>query len=154
MDAQYPRTLDLHGLTWIEALPSFLEFYNSAAQLSASKPVGRLEIVHEYGSTGVGGVLGKRLRAFLEQYPDRVQIQLDGNPGHTYVTPLAVLPEIEDMLVEKIIDYCDQPKSQSKIIGKFRINGDPAVLSALRTLEKQGRLSATHNGKVKVFVSV
>ena len=70
------------------------------------------------------------------------------------MTPLALLPEIEDMLVEKIIDYCDQPRAQSKIIGKFRINGDPAVLSALRTLEKQGRLSATHNGKVKVVVSV
>ena len=151
---QDSRTLDLHGLTWIEALYCFLEFYNSAAEFLLSKPIGTLEIIHGYGSTGVGGVLGKRLRVFLEQYPDRVQIQLDGNPGHTYVTPLAVLPEIEDMVAEKIVDYCDQPRAQSKIIRKFRVNGDPTVLKALRALEKQGRLSASHNGKVKIYVPV
>ena len=150
---QYSRMLDLHGLTWIEALPSFIEFYNSSVRLTPGKARG-LEIIHGYGSTGVGGILGKRLRAFLAQYSDRVEIQLDHNPGHTCLIPLSPLPKIKDMLAENIIGYCDRPRSQSKIIGKFRTNGEPAVLSAIEALKKQGRLSSTFNGKVKTLESV
>ena len=104
---QYSRILDLHGLTWVEALPSFIEFYNFSIRSASSKTNARLEIVHGYGSTGVGGTLGKRLRAFLDQYQDRVEVQLDENPGHTYLIPLSPLPEIKDMLAEDIIAYCD-----------------------------------------------
>ena len=151
---QYSRILDLHGLTWVEALPSFIEFYNFSIRSASSKTNARLEIVHGYGSTGVGGTLGKRLRAFLDQYQDRVEVQLDENPGHTYLIPLSPLPEIKDMLAENIIAYCDRPRSESKITGKFRTNGEPAVLRAIEVLKKQGRLSSTYNGRVKTLESV
>ena len=145
------RTLDLHGMTWLEALPAFIEFYNGAV---ARGDRAKLEIVHGYGSTGEGGVLLKRIRAFLESHAESLEVQTDSNPGHTFVVSKAALPNIVDMLYEDILAYCDTAKPQSKIIGKFRRSGQPEVLQALRTLESQRRLIARLKGKLKVYESV
>ena len=48
------ETLDLHGQTWSEALPAFIEAYNGALRRSG----GGLEVVHGYGASGVGSGLG------------------------------------------------------------------------------------------------
>jgi hypothetical protein len=58
------------------------------------------------------------------------------------------------MLCEDILAYCDTPKPQSKIIGKFRRSGQPEVLQAIRTLESQRRLTTRLKGKLKVYESV
>ena len=71
---------------------------------------------------------------------------VDGNPGHTIVLPVRPLPEIGDMLAEQVWEYCETPRAQSKITGRFRRHGDPQVMQAVRTLEKQGRLRAVSRG--------
>jgi len=151
------HTLDLHGLTWAEAEASFIEFYNQTFS-EAGKDAVRLDIVHGYGSTGIGGVLVTRLRRFLERYESCLEFQtgerVDGNPGHTIVVPLKPLPSLRDQLSQEIWDFCDRPRSQSKIIGKFRKHGEMVVLSTIKTLEKQKRLSPSNQGVHKLYQAV
>ena len=151
------RTLDLHGLTWAEAEASFIEFYNQALR-EVGKDVVRLDIVHGYGSSGIGGVLVTRLRRFLARYASclefKVGERVDGNPGHTIVVPLKPLPSLRDQLSQDIWDFCDRPRSKSKIIGKFRRHGEMVVLSTIKTLEKQKRLNPSNQGAHKLYQAV
>jgi len=151
------RILDLHGLTWAEAEASFIEFYNQTIR-QAGKDAVRLDVVHGYGSTGTGGVLGIRLRKFLGRNESRLDFQtgekVDGNPGHTVVVPLKPLPYLREQLSQDIWDFCDRPRSQSKIIGKFRRHGEPVVLSTIKTLEKQKRLRPSNQGAHKLYQAV
>ena len=151
------RTLDLHGLTWAEAEASFIEFYNQTLRQTGKDSVG-LDVVHGYGSTGTGGVLRIRLRGFLRRNESRLDFQtgekVDGNPGHTIVVPLKPLPSLRDQLSQDIWDFCDRPRSQSKIIGKFRRHGETAVLSSIKALEKQKRLRPSNQGAHKLYQAV
>ena len=148
------RILDLHGLTWAEAETSFIELYNQTLRQAGKDAVG-LDVVHGYGSTGTGGVLLTRLRGFLGRYESCLDFQtgekVDGNPGHTIVVPLKPLPSLRDQLSQDIWGFCDRPRSQSKIIGKFRRHGETAVLSAIKTLEKQKRLRPSNRGAHKLY---
>ena len=151
------RILDLHGLTWAEAEATFIEFYNQTLRQAGKDSVG-LDVVHGYGSTGIGGVLLTRLRGFLGRYESCLDFQtgekVDGNPGHTIVVPLKPLPSLRDQLSQDIWDFCDRPRSQSKIIGKFRRHGDTKVLSTIKTLEKQKRLRPSNQGAHKLYQAV
>jgi hypothetical protein len=148
------RELDLHGQTWSEALAAFVEFYNDAVQEGA----GSLDVVHGYGSTGEGGVLRTRLRAFLQRYEEHLEFRpgeaVDGNQGHTIVVPLQPLPSTEDALAEQVWAYCERAKGRSKIIGKFRRHGEPRVIEAIRALERQKRLRTVNKGRVKSYEAV
>ncbi|MSQ22724.1 MAG: hypothetical protein EXR53_05395 [Dehalococcoidia bacterium] len=70
----------------------------------------RLDVVHGYGSTGVGGVLCTRLRGFLERHKSYLEFQpgenVDGNRGHTIVVSMKPLPSLGDQLEEEIWVYC------------------------------------------------
>ena len=151
------RILDLHGLTWAEAEATFIEFYNQTLRQAGKNSVG-LDVVHGYGSTGTGGVLLTRLRGFLGRYESCLDFQtgekVDGNPGHTIVVPLKPLPSLLDQLSQDIWDFCDRPRSRSKIIGKFRRHGQTAVLSTIKTLEKQKRLRPSNQGAHKLYQAV
>ena len=151
------RILDLHGLTWAEAEAAFIEFYNQTLRQVGKGAVG-LDVVHGYGSTGTGGVLRTRLRGFLGRYESCLDFQtgekVDGNPGHTIVVPLKPLPSLLDKLSQDIWDFCDRPRSQSKIIGKFRRHGQTAVLSTIKTLEKQKRLRPSNQGAHNLYQAV
>ena len=151
------RILDLHGLTWAEAEASFIEFYNQTLRQVGKGAVG-LDVVHGYGSTGTGGVLRTRLRGFLGRYESCLDFQtgekVDGNPGHTIVVPLKPLPSLLDQLSQDIWDFCDRPRSQSKIIGKLRRHGQTAVLSTIKTLEKQKRLRPSNQGAHNLYQAV
>ena len=146
--------LDLHGYTWSEALLAYIEFHNHAVNSVGGTTIGRREIIHGYGSTGEGGVILRRLRAYLERHSDQVLVAYDSNLGHTYVTPIAALPEIGNMLQEEILEYCDGPRSQSKITGKFRRHGDRVVMAAIRALEREGKLKKEDKGKHKSYRSL
>ena len=140
--------IDLHGLTWQESLTRFMEAYNDAFD-SAGKPSGvKVRVVHGYGSTGEGGVLRKRLRGFCQRFEDYLEVttgeEIDGNRGYTVVSPIRRLPNTHDMLAEHILDYCERARSRSKISGRFRRYGQPHVMQAIRSLEKEGRLKR-HN---------
>ena len=149
-------SIDFHGKKWREALAEFIESYNSALQSANGTPV--LDIIHGYGSTGAGGALRNRIRAFLEHHSDRLQFvpgeTLDGNQGHTIVIPGRPLPELTDLLSKQILDYCQQPRTMSKITGRFRQHGDHRVMPAIRTLEKQGLLRTANRSRVKVYEAV
>ena len=79
---------------------------------------------------------------------------MDGNPGHTIVVAMRLLPSLQDQLSVYICDFCDKPRSQSKIIGKFRRHGEMVVLSAIKTLEKQKRLRSSNQGAYKSYQAV
>ena len=151
------HTLDLHGLTWAEAEASFIEFYNQALR-EVGKDVARLDVVHGYGSSGIGGVLVTRLRRFLGRYESCLEFKAgergDGHPRHTMVVPLKPLPSLRDQLSQDIWDFCDRPRSKSKIIGKFRRHGEMVVLSTIKTLEKQKRLNPSNQGAHKLYQAV
>lgn len=117
-----------------------------------------LEIVHGYGSSGTGGSLRRRVRSFLSLHSDRLEFQAgedaDGNPGHTIVLPIRPLPEVSDLLAEQVLEYCETARTQSRIAGKFRRYGDPSVIQAIRTLERQGRLRPVSKGRNKAYEAV
>ena len=148
------RTLDLHGLIWTEAHDTFIEFYNRAVR-RATGNVGRLDVVHGYGSTGTGGVLRARLRGYLERHKSYLEFQpgenVDGNQGHTIIVPLKLLPSTGEQLLEEIWAYCEKPRAQSKIIGKFRRHGEAEVLRNIRVLEKQHRLRSSTHGSLRLY---
>ena len=146
--------LDLHGLTWSEAEASFIELYNRTFD-QAGKVAVSIDVVHGYGSTGTGGVLRTRMRRFLARYASSLDFYtgetVDANPGHTIVVPLKPLPSLQHQLSQDIWDFCVRPRSRSKIIGKFRRHGETAVLSTIKSLEKQKRLRPSTHGAYKLY---
>ena len=137
-------SIDLHGLTWAEAQEEFISFYNGALAEAGSSACGQLHVIHGYGSSGDGGLLGNRIRGLLLRFDDRLEFtpgeKLSGNPGVTIVTPLRRLPAVADLLEQEILTYCERPRSPSKISGKLRRHGSPKITQAIKSLQKQGRL--------------
>ncbi len=149
-------SIDLHGRTWSESLVELIATYNRVLADGSGSEV--LEVVHGYGSTGTGGSLRRRVRAFLAAHGDRLEFRpgedADGNPGHTLVTPVRPLPALNDLLAEQVLEYCETARTQSKITGKFRRYGDPSVIQAIRSLERQGRLRTVSRGRNKAYEAV
>lgn len=141
------KKLDLHNLTVREALDAFVRFYN--AQFTQSRPA-EFEVVHGYGSTGEGGEIRKRLRKFMAAHPKKMLVRrgehVTGNSGVTFVTPLHPLPSTEDALEGEILAYCESPRTEAKIVGKFRTAGQPQVKQALKNMVKSGTLRRFYKG--------
>ena len=55
---------------------------------------------------------------------------------------------------ELVWDYCEQPKTLSKIVGQFRRYGTPRVQQAIRSLESQKRLRKAARARNSVYQSV
>ena len=136
--------LDLHGRTWRESLEEFIALYNDTVDRVSDPNSVQIRVIHGYGSTGDGGVLGDRLRGFCQRFDNYLEFtpgeQIDGNKGCTVVNPLKRLPNTNDLLAEQIWDYCVGARARTKIAGKFRRHGHPSIMQAIRALEKQGRL--------------
>jgi hypothetical protein len=153
------RTLDLHGKTWAESLAEFREFYNGAARSHPHVGV-LLEVVHGYGSTGQGGRLQTSMRTYLERQSKagllsyRTGEAVDGNPGHTLITTLKLLPAAGDDLADGIWEFCARPQTHSKVMNRFRRHGDPQVQRALRELQGQKRLKSVAVGREKGYQAV
>ena len=149
--------LDLHGKTWPEALEEFVGAYNKAVQ-PGGHACRTLRVIHGYGSTGGPGVLRARFRKFLEKHNTRLEFtpgeKADGNPGHTIVKPAYPLPGADAALSELVWDYCEQPKTLSKIVGQFRRYGTPRVQQVIRSLESQKRLRKAARAKNSVYQAV
>ncbi len=137
------RELDLHGLTWSEAKTEFIDFYNHMLKDARNMSGLQLTVIHGYGSTGEGGVLRKRLRGLLRKLEGRLEFtpgeEIDGNSGCTVITPQEPIPE-DGLLAKEIWDYCQGARARSKIMGRFRRYGQPKVMQAIKSLERQGRL--------------
>ena len=156
-DVASAREIDLHEQTWHEALADFIDFYNQALQWAAGDPVHTLNVIHGYGSTGTGGVLRRRLHNYLAEHARLGRLEFtpgehaDANPGHTLVQPIEPLPGTHDVLAEDVLDYCARPRARSKITGKFRRHGEPAVLAAIDSLVRQRRLRPVSKGGRKAY---
>ena len=149
--------LDVHGKTWAEALAEFVDAYNRAVQ-PGGHTCRTLTVIHGYGSTGSGGVLRTRFRKFFENHRERLEFtpgeRVGTNPGYTLVTPKHPLPDGDAALCELVWDYCQQPKTLSKIVGQFRRYGNPRVQGAIRSLETQRRLLKMAKGKNSAYRAV
>ncbi len=149
--------LDVHGKTWAEALQEFVDAYNKAVQ-PGGHACRTLRVIHGYGSTGGPGILRTRFRKFFERHEARLEFTLgektDGNPGYTTVTPKYPLPGADAALCELVWDYCEQPKTMSRIVGQFRRYGDPRVQQAVHSLEGQKRLRKAARAKNSVYQAV
>ena len=149
--------LDLHGCTWQEALEEFITVYNAALDSMDDANSVSLTVIHGHGSTGEGGIIRARLRAFLQRFSDHLDFtlgeNLDGNRGCTIVAPLSRIPETVDLLAEQIWDYCAYAKSKGKVVSKFRRHGEPRILQAIKSLENQGRLHRCRRKKVGEYLA-
>ena len=147
--------LDLHGHTWQEALQEFTRVYNAAVESAPEIASLEIVVIHGYGSTGEGGVIRHRFRAFLKRFPECVEFtpgeEALANQGCTVVKPLTKLPSSHDILEEQIAGYCDYPRTKNAIAGKFRRHGDRRVSDAIQTLMRQGRLCRTRKNKHLVY---
>ena len=146
--------LDLHGKTVPEALELFVRIYNAKVSRGDRFP---FHVIHGYGSGGNGGEIRKRLRKFLEAYPQQVRFergeQMLGNPGITIILPEKILPtQIEELAME-VLEYCRNGKSEEKIIGKFRRFGQIEVKIQLKELERQGKITCYLKGKYKYYAT-
>ena len=149
--------LDLHGKTWAEALEEFVDAYNRAVQ-PGGHTCRTLKVIHGYGSTGSGGVLRTRFRRFFESHAERLEFtpgeKMGVNPGFTVVTPRYPLPGGDAALCELVRDYCEQPKTLSKIVGQFRRYGNPRVQEAVRSLVGQKRLRKMAKSKNTAYQAI
>ena len=148
--------IDLHGFTKLEAIEALIEFYNSRVKKGNLSP---FEVIHGYGSSGVGGVLLSRIRGFLSDYSEMLDFDygnnfLNNNPGVTRIFPKKPLPEAIDLLGEEILDYCTVPKTISKITGKFHRYEESKILASIKHLEKQKRLKSFHKASFKVYQTI
>ena len=140
--------IDLHGMTWRDSLEDFMRLYEDVIGETSVPGDTLITVVHGYGSTGEGGVLRTRLRNFLTRFEEYLEFtpgeQIDGNQGCTIVRPLRRLPDSTELLSEDVWSYCQTPKTRSKIASRFRRHGDPRVIEAIKSLERQGRLRRVH----------
>ena len=106
--------LDLHGMRTKDAIDRFISDYNKAVRLG----VDRLEVVHGYGSSGVGGDIKDALTALLDAYPGKVRYikgEILGNGGMTVVVPDKPLPPRKTALDDVILNMLSKPSSLKEI---------------------------------------
>lgn len=147
-----PGEIDLHDYTTGEALAAFIQYYNREVSVGSS---GQIDVVHGYGSSGAGGTIRTMLRSLLKKYPDKVSFvageNFDKNAGHTLVYAKLPLPTLAEHISDEICGFCTQPKTEEKIVGEFRTYGVPEIKQAVKTLERQRRLSVVWKGKHKCY---
>jgi hypothetical protein len=138
--------LDLHGFTVAEAIEQFVQYYNTRVD---NNQFGCLRIIHGYGSSGKGGVIRARLRAFLDEHLDKVRYEAGddyGDPGWTLVYPKVHLPDQRERVATAILSFCSEPKTEEKILREFIKMGEVQITQAVRSLANQGKLKVVNKG--------
>lgn len=148
------RSIDLHDCTVAEAIGTFVRFYNACLR---SGYRGRIEVIHGYGSMGVGGKIRAELRKYLEAHRETFGEYLAGeslrNPGVTilYVKEtLAPGPRGHGSMnpaQEAIRRFCNTPKSKEQILTKLTGRfGDRVLGAEIRNMVNSGALRAIRGG--------
>jgi hypothetical protein len=146
------KEIDLHGYQVVEGIAIFVDFYNRQVK---SGDLSAVSVIHGYGKTGEGGRIRSALRKLLEYHEESLSFDTDSvNPGITRVFPRATLPSGAGIVACEIIEYCLIPRSESKILCKFRNHGDLGVKNTLRSLVKQGRLIACVKGRHCLYTAI
>jgi hypothetical protein len=136
--------IDLHGLTVEEAMKEFIEALNRAKE--------PLRVIHGHGSSGKGGVIRQRLRAFLEEHSDKVTWFDTGNPGVTLVQKRKPIPTALDQLAADILEYCETARTEEKIAGAFRKHSPREIKNTIRRLKGSGLLREVLKSGHKTYV--
>ncbi len=156
------RSIDLHDRTVPEAMREFVRFYNACVR---SGYRGRIEVIHGYGSNGVGGKIRQELRAYLKAHAETFGEYLAGeslrNPGVTIVyakeTPATLSRgkgsvALTNPAQEAIRRFCTTPKTQERILFKLRGRfGDRVLQDEMGRMVRHGALGAIRgsNGTVE-----
>jgi hypothetical protein len=138
--------LDLHSFTVAEAIEQFVQLYNTRVD---NNQYGCLKIIHGYGSSGQGGAIRAKLRAFLDEHLDKLRYETGdsyGDPGWTWVYPKVRLPDQRERMAAAILAFCSDGKTEEKILREFINLGEVQVKQAVRSLAKQGRLKTVNKG--------
>jgi Smr domain len=138
--------LDLHGFTVAEAIEQFVQYYNTRVD---NNQFGCLRIIHGYGSSGKGGAIRAKLRAFLEEHLDKVRYEAGddyGDPGWTWVYPKVRLPDQRERMAAAILTFCTDGKTEKKILREFIKMGEVQVKQVVRSLANQGKLKIVNRG--------
>lgn len=148
--------LDVHGYTVQQALDAFVNTYNRELARQTRRDI---HVIHGYGSSGEGGVIRDRLRAYLARFADRLDWiegeALERNPGLTVVRPRRPLPDALSQLAGEILAYCQPGKTIGQITNKFSYrHGESQVKEAVRELDRAGRLNVVSKGKHKKYEAV
>ena len=146
--------LDLHGYTVAEAIERFVQSYNARV---AGNQYGCLRVIHGYGSSGEGGVIRIKFRAFLNEHTDKLRYEAGddyGDPGWTWVYPKVRLPDQRERMAAAILEYCSDGKTEEKILREFAKLGEVQVKQVVRSLAKQGRLKTVNKGAKAVYQAV
>ena len=129
--------IDLHHLTVNEAIRIFIEKYNKSY-----KTEKQIEVIHGYGSGGQGGKIKKAFHKFLTNNNEFLKFEVGLNPGLTYIYPKKKLPSYESTLEKEILNFCELPKSLSKIesrfLKKYSVN---EIKIEIKKLIKAGKLT-------------
>jgi DNA-nicking Smr family endonuclease len=136
--------LDLHGMRTRDAIDLFIRECNKFSSAGGE----RMEVVHGYGSSGVGGDIKEALMALLDAYPDKVRYikgELVGNRGVTVVIPDSKLPYRRTSIDAVICSILLKPRSIAQIEvelhGLATTEEIKASLSALMSLGKASRIT-------------
>lgn len=144
--------IDLHNMTCDDAIRFFIKRYNEAFK---SGYRGKIEVIHGYGSGGKGGIIKKKLRAFLLENKNSLNFSIDTNPGVTFITPLKSIPNMKNAISRDILDFCkNSPKSMDKIKGNFfKTYTNKEIVSAVNSLSKTGELETLLKKNYKVYLT-
>jgi len=149
------RSIDLHNRTVAEAIREFVRFYNDCVRGGYT---GRIEVIHGYGSSGVGGNMRQELRKYLAAHAETFGEYLAGesllNPGVTILyakeAPATRGPGAMPLInaaQDAIRGFCAAPKSKERILVKLRGRFGDRVLSAeIRNMTGNGSLQAIRTG--------
>jgi hypothetical protein len=146
--------LDLHGYTVTEAIELFVLHYNSRVD---GNQFECWKVIHGYGSTGQGGVIRIKLRAFLDEHLDKLRYEAGddyGDPGWTWVYPKVRLPDQRERMTGAILSFCSEGKTEEKVLREFFKLGELQVKQVVRSLTKQGKLKTVNKGAKILFQAV
>ena len=111
--------IDLHDKNVNEAINYFMIKYN---EILSKGFKGEINVIHGYGSSGVGGKIKKRFKEFSDAYTSYFRVSYNNNIGVTVVKPIKVLPNYDFLFENELLNFCSEtPKSLNKIQNKFFI---------------------------------
>jgi hypothetical protein len=140
--------IDLHHLNVNDAIRIFIEKYNENY-----KKEEKIEVIHGYGSGGKGGKIKKEFQKFIKQNNKFLKYEIPLNPGATYIYPKKMLPPYKNSLEIEIFEFCNSPKSLSKIERKFlKKYTIQEIKSSVKKLTKTNQLVETLKNSTIVYI--
>lgn len=111
------KEIDLHDKSVNEAIRYFIEKYNEILSNGFKE---QINVIHGYGSTGVGGKIKKRFKEVSEVYKAHFKTIPGSNIGITIIKPLKMIPDENFLLQKSLLEFCSSsPKNLSKINNNF-----------------------------------